>query len=195
MTVFDLVFLALFFVGAGALVTAAIVALRGRRTAARAILRRLALSAVVYLGVVALVSLVSPRRFVNIGDEQCSDDWCIAVTGVQRRPGSGSVSYELTFRLSSRARRVGQRELGVVVYLRDARGHRHDPDPQVVGVPFDIRLEPLQQVTTARVFTVPPDTPAVGLVISREGNGLDPGCCIIGDEGSLLHKATVVRLE
>jgi len=193
LTLFDLVFLALFLTGAGTLVAAAVVAVRGQHVAAVAMLRRLGLAAATYLGVVAIVSLASPRRFVAIGDDQCSDDWCIAATSVRRSPGPGGVSYEVTFRISSRARRVAQRERGVTVYLRDGSGHRYGPVPGA-DVPFDVRLEPLQQITATRTFTVPPGVPDVGLVVAR-GNGFPfPGCCIIGDEGSLLHKRTVVRL-
>jgi hypothetical protein len=65
----------------------------------------------------------------------------------------------------------------------------------VAGVPFDVRLEPLQQIITTRAFAVLADAPAVGLVVSREGGITFPRCGIIGDEGSLLHKRTIVRLD
>jgi cholesterol oxidase len=29
----------------------------------------------------------------------------------------------------------------------------------------------------------------------REGGGWFPGCCIIGDQGSLLHRRTIVKLD
>ncbi len=193
MRLFDLLFLALFVTGVGLLVASAVAAVRGRGRAARTLLRRLGLAAIAYLGIVVIVSLASPRRIVHVGDDQCSDDWCIAVTNVRRTPVAAGVSYELTFRLSSRARRVAQRERGVRVYLRDERGRRYDPDA-AADVPFDVRLDPGQQVTTTRVFTVPADVPAVGLIVALGGGLPFPGCCIIGDEGSLLHKRTEVRL-
>jgi hypothetical protein len=194
MRLFDLVFLVLFVTAGGGVVAAAVATLRGRRAASRRLLRRLGLSTAVYLGIVMVVSLASPQRFVHLGDDQCSDDWCIAVTNVRRTPTAPGVSYELTFRLSSRARRVAQRERGVRVYLRDAHGQRYDPDPAAGDVPFDVRLEPRQQVTTTRVFTVPADVQPVGLIVALGGGFPFPGCCIIGDEGSVLHKRTVVRL-
>jgi len=193
-TFFDLLFLALVLAGGGALVAAALAVARGRRVTALIILRRLGLAAAAYLGLVVVVSLASPRRVVRIGDDQCSDDWCIAVTDVRRSSGPAGASYEVTFRLAGRARRVAQRERGVRVYLRDGRGRRYDPDPAVADVPFDVRLEPLQQVTTTRVFGMPADAPAVGLVVSWGGGIPFPRCCIIGDEGSLLHKRTEVRI-
>jgi pimeloyl-ACP methyl ester carboxylesterase len=193
-TAFDLLFVILFLGGMGTLVAALAAALRGRRTTALALLRRVGMSIVVYLGVVVIVSLVSPRRVVAVGDEQCSDDWCVAVADVHRTAGVSDVAYHVTFRLSSRARRVAQRERGVVVYLRDGTGRRYDPDPTVGAVPFDVRLEPLQQINTARTFHAPPRAFALGVVVARAGFPF-PGCCIIGDQGSLFHKRTVVRID
>jgi hypothetical protein len=74
MTLFDLLFLVLFLTAAVTLVTTAVAAVHGRRVAALAMLRRLAVGAVAYFGVVATVSLASPQRFAAIGDDQCSDD-------------------------------------------------------------------------------------------------------------------------
>jgi hypothetical protein len=193
-TIYDLLFVVLFLTGAGTLLTAAVAALRGHPGTARVLLRRLGLGAVIYLGIVAAVSLISPQRFLELGDEQCADDWCIAATAVHRSPGAAAVAYEVTFRISSRARRVAQRERGVAVYLRDRHGRRYAPAPGA-GIPFDMRLEPGQQVTTARVFALPAGVTDLGLVIVRGSGSPFPGCCIIGDESSLLHKRTIVRLE
>jgi hypothetical protein len=193
-TIFDLLFLVLLLVGVGTLIAAVVAAVRGRRGAAVALLRWFGLSAIAYLGIVAVVSLTSTQRFLHVGDDRCSDDWCIAVAVVQRTPVPAGASYRVTFRVSSRARRVVQRERGVRVYLRDDRGRRFDPDPAGNAVPFDVRLEPLQQVTTTRAFTVPADAPAVGLVVWRTSGTPFPGCCIIGGEGSLFHRRTMVRL-
>jgi hypothetical protein len=138
---------------------------------------------------------MSPQRYVSIGDDQCSDDWCIAVTGARRTLGVRGSTYEVTFRLSSRARRIAQRERFVVAYLRDAHGRRYDPDAGGAVVPFDVRLDPQQAVTTTRRFTVPAEARDLGVVITREGDFFLPGCCIIGEEGSLFHKRPVVRLQ
>jgi hypothetical protein len=195
MSLFDLLFIPLFLAACATLGAATVAALRGRRAASRTLLRRLGLAIAAYLGIVAVVSLLSPRRYVRLGQAQCSDDWCIAVTSVRRPPEARGTALEVTFRLSSRARRVAQRERFVVAYLRDARGRRYDPDPSLTDPPFDVRLEPQQAVTTTRRFTVPADAPDLGLVVAREGDFPLPGCCIIGDDGSLFHKKTVVRLK
>src|SRR5262249_39246733 len=51
---------------------------RRKYSRALSLLRRLAVALGVYLGIVVLVSVVSDRREVQVGDRQCWDDWCLA---------------------------------------------------------------------------------------------------------------------
>jgi hypothetical protein len=193
MTVFDLLFIAVFVGTMVILVLAGLAAIRGRRARALAWLRRLGVMASVYLGIVILVSLVSPRRVLNLGEEQCSDDWCIAVTRARHHPAGDARLYEVTFRISSRARGRAQRERGVRVYLMDSRGRCYDPILDQADAPFDRLLQPQEAVNIGRVFNLPVAAPDPVLVVSREG--WFPGLFIIGDSGSLFHKRAVVRLE
>lgn len=192
MTIFDLVFIAVFFATVVTLAMAAFAAVRGRRARALATLRGFGVFAVVYLGIVILVSLTTPRRVLNVGDDQCSDDWCIAVADVKRTPANAVVSYAVTLRVSSRARRVAQSEGGVSVYLIDDRGRRYDPVPDAAAVALSVMLQPRESVSTTRVFELPTDAHDAGLVVGR---GAFPGCIIIGDDQSLFHKRTIVRLD
>ena len=195
MTVFALLFLALFLAAVVTLIVAGVLALRGFRAGALARLRLVGMSAAAYMGVVVVVALVTPQRFLAIGDEQCSDDWCIAVRAVRQQPASTSTMYNVTFGLMSRARGVAQRERSVGVYLRDARGRRYDPAGDAGDIPFDTLLHAQETIEATRRFEVPAGADIVGLVVTREGGIPGPGCCIIGDEGSLLHKKTIVRLQ
>jgi hypothetical protein len=193
MTVFDLLFIAVFVGTMVILVLAGLAAIRGRRARALAWLRRLGVMASVYLGIVILVSLVSPSRVLNLGEEQCSDDWCIAVTKARHQPVADAQLYEVSFRISSRARGRAQRERGVRVYLMDSRGRCYDPVLDQADVPFDRLLQPQEAVDIRRVFNLPVAAHDPVLVVSREG--WFPGLFIIGDSGSLFHKRPVVRLE
>lgn len=195
MTLFDLLFIVLFLAGVIVLCLAASMALRGRRPRARAILRGAGICAGLYLAVIVAVSLLTPQRFIKLGDDQCADDWCIAISTSGRNVTPEGTRFEVTFRLSSRARRVAQRERFVAVSLRDSHGARYDPEVDPHAIPFDTLLEPLQAITASRRFLVPQTAEIVGLVVERAGVGSFPGCCIIGDEGSLLHKPTIVRLD
>jgi len=195
MTLFDLVFALLFLAAAVTLLKACWEALRGRTARSRMLLRRCGIGAVIYLPTVALVSLVSAPRVVALGADQCSDDWCITVAGSHRQLTPDGVRLMVDFRLSSRARAVSQRERFVVVYLRDRTGTRYDPLATAGDLPFDTLLGPEQVVMATRTFIVPGTAGVSGVVVAREGAGRFPGCCIIGDEGSLLHKATIARIE
>lgn len=195
MTIFDLLFGVLFLIGVTSLLVASGAALLQRRARALVILRRLSIVAALYVCVLILVSVLTPRRLLALGEDQCSDDWCIAVQAVRRDTTRGDVGYEVAFRLSSRARGVAQRERFVAVYLRDERGHRYGPVAAASAVPFDTLLSPGQAIVAVRRFMVPARAGAVGLVVAREGGGWFPGCCIIGDEGSLFHRRAIVKLD
>jgi len=151
--------------------------------------------AVLYFGLVIVVSAFSPQRFVRIGEDQCSDDWCIAVQAVRRDTLGSEIRYEVSFRLSNRARRVSQRERFVAAYLRDEDGHQHAPLSDATASPFDTLLYPGQTIPVIRRFTVPAPTRILGVVITREGGGRFPGCCIVGDQGSLFHRRAIVKLN
>jgi hypothetical protein len=193
MTIFDLLFIVLFLIGTGVFIAAAVTMLRGRWRRGAVMLAWLGACTAAYLGIVILVSVGTPQRYVPIGTAQCSDDWCIAVAAVVRTPGAAGDTYDVTFRLSSRALRVTQRERGVVTFLRDSAGRRHDADPVVSGVPFDVSLAPGQGATTTRHYALPAGVGGLALVITREGP--TPACCVIGADRSLYHKLPIVRIQ
>lgn len=195
MTIFDLLFAVLFLSGAGVLVAAAVAALRGRRAHALVLTGRVGIVAALYIGALLVVSAATPQHYLRVGDDQCSDDWCIAVQAVHRETIGSDTRFDVTLRLSSRARRVSQREQGVSVYLRGADGRRYAPVADAAAVPFDTLLAPGDAVPAERRFVVPRRSSIVGLVVARDGWARIPGCCIIGDEGSLFHRRTIVRLE
>jgi hypothetical protein len=174
-----------------ALLVACGLALAGRHRRALRILARLGACAAVYLAVVILVSIVSPRRIYHRGDTQCFDDWCIAVVGSGQ--DSPRDPYIVTLRLSSRAKRVPMGEKGTVVYLEDGSGRRYDPVSRPDDIPFDILLQPGDSVTTSRAFDAPITARGLGLVYTHEG-GFPIWWLIIG-EGGWLSKPPIVRLE
>lgn len=190
MTPFDLLFILLALAATLGLVAAAGAAATGRRRTAGRLLARLAGAAAIYLVVVYAVALASPARVLALGEDKCSDDWCIAVSDVREVPGSAGSTWDATFRLSSRARRISQRELGVVAYLRDAGGRRYAGESGPADAPFDVRLGPAETVTTHRRFFLPPGATARDVVLAHQGVPF-PGCLIIGEANEWLHPAAV----
>jgi hypothetical protein len=100
----------------------------------------------------------------------------------------------LTLKVSSRAKRVSQREKGVNVLLIDSQGRRFSPAPDPSAVPFDVLLQPGEAVETKRSYTLPGDARDVGVVLAHKAPYCFPGCFIIGDDGNPLHKRTIVPL-
>jgi len=187
----ELLFLLLVLASIGTWITAAISAVRGRGERAGRILLWWMLCAAVYMTVVMIVSIVRPRRVYAVGDMQCFDDWCITVADA-RRPAPGK-PYDVSLRLSSRAKRVPQGEKGTVVYLTDAEGRRYNPLPDAAAVPFDTMLQPGESVMATRRFEVPGDARDVGLIYAHEG-GFPIGWLIIG-EGGWFGKRPIVMLR
>jgi hypothetical protein len=190
---FDLLFIGVFLATVVSLGRIMLAVRRRKYSRALTILLRLAVALGIYLGAVVLVSVVSDRRELHVGDRQCWDDWCLAVTQVRSQAGDGARSYELTFLISSRARRRAQRASDTQVYLLDDRSRRYDPTPDSAAVPFDVLLQPGEVVRITRLFQLPVDAREPVLVATH--GGWFPGLFIIGEPGSLFHKPTVVRLE
>ena len=181
MTPFDLLFIVVFLSAIGVLAAAVVAAVRRRRDVAMRRLRFLLIAAATYMLTVTVVSLVSHRRVVALGADECSDDWCIAVTSITRAGGAGDSTYRVEFQISSRAGRVAQRERFVVAYMLDSLGHRYDPHSAAGQVPFDTLLNPGQSIIAVRTFTVPVTAGAPGVVVTREGGFDFPRCCILGE--------------
>jgi len=175
----DLLFIVLFLATVSTLIAAAWFALQRQLTRAGRILLRLLICAAAYMAVVIAVSLILPRRVVQANDPQCFDDWCVSVAGFKRSPEGASVAYSLDLRLSSRARRISQRENSLAVYLTDDRGRRYDPQPDPSSTPFNVLLGPLESVVVSRRFLAPSDATGVGIVITHQG-GFPIGWFIIG---------------
>jgi hypothetical protein len=191
-TVFDLLVIALFLAAIGTLIVAAVLAVRGRWARVLGLLRRLAVCAVAYVGIVYAATALSKETVLRVGDPQCTDDWCIAVESVQRTPMNAVVRYDVTLRIFSRALRVSQREMGAKdVYLVDSQWRRYDPIRIGAEVPLNTLLQPGESVTTSRRFEPPADVRGIGLMVDRSSF---PICLVIG-ECEAFHKGTIVRVE
>ena len=180
MTLFDLLFILVFFTTVVGLFTALVTTLRGRRGRALWQLRVLGAGVAVYMGIVVVTSLLSPRRVLAIGEPQCSDDWCITLTNISPTPIGDDDMYQAVFEISSRARRVPQRERFVVAFMLDGAGLRYEAEPSQGVPPFDTELLPGEYIATPRFFQVPRGATDLGVVVAREGDFGVPRCCIIG---------------
>lgn len=186
MTLFDLLFLAIFLGTLIALIAAAYQSVRGRLAKAGKLVLGVAGFWAVYLGVVAAVSLSTPRRTIAIGEERCFDDWCITVERI-----SGAKPIAATLRVSSEAKRVTQAAPDTTVYVEDSHGVRYPSKPENGQPTFATRIGPGESYETVHQFDVPDSVTIVGLVV-RHGQG-GPGSVIIGGDDALFHQPAIVK--
>ena len=191
MTPFDLLFLASFLVSVITLVTAAVMAIRGRASRAFLILGVWLVCAAIYLGISVAVAYAAPQRVIAAGTPWCFDDWCLTVKNINH----AGTNYTVDLLFSSEAKRVTQRANGAWIYLRDESDTHYDPTPNASDVPLDIQLQPGESVAAQRSFKVPANVRELGLVTGHGG----PPCgvmslVVIGQGGCLFHKQTMIRL-
>jgi len=169
MTVFDLLFLLLFFATTVSLLAAAWLGLRGQRRRAGKILVRILMGAAVYFAAIIAVSLASPRRVMKTGERQCSDDMCVSVNGYSKSPGKAGIEYRVEVGLFNQGRGVSQRENNLVMYLTDDQGRRYDPVLGNRDTPLNILLRPQDSAVATRLFLIPETAKGVSAVITHEG--------------------------
>ncbi len=179
MSVFELLFILLFLFSIVLLLVTGGLFVAGRRSRAVKLLKWWASGVGVYFAVVLIVSSLMPRQTVAMGEELRYDDWCIAPESVGLTTAGIESIYTARLRLISRARRITQREHGVVVYLTDANGTRFDPRPDPADIPISVPLGPGDSVDISRTFSLPAGDPPTGLVIAHEG-GFQMGWLMIG---------------
>jgi hypothetical protein len=192
MTPFDLLFILLSLLALSTLVLAITFVLRRQFARARRILWRLFLCACVYMLIVIAVSPFLPRRVFKLGETQCFDDWCAAVTAVRKVPEGDLVRYTVDLRLSSRALRVPQRERNLAFYLIDSHGRRYNPQFNPSDAPFDVLLQPQESAVASRSFLLPADASQVSAVIAHEG-GFPIEWFIIGYD-AWFHKPPLIEI-
>jgi hypothetical protein len=169
MSLFDLLFLAVALASILTLLTIFGLAVTGLGNRAWKLLKIFLVCVVCYLVIAVASPIFVSRRVVVLGEPLCFDDWCIAIDHVTSSTSPPAVSYEVTYRIFSQARRIVQREKNLALYLVDSTGRRFDPLKEESDVPLDTQLGPGDSVTARRKFDVPPDAKGLGLVIAHEG--------------------------
>jgi hypothetical protein len=150
---------------------------------------------VVYLCVLVGVSLGRRQKVVAMGEPQCFDEMCFAVTGVEEVPGflirDGRRLVRVSVRLTNQGRKT-QSEGLIWAYLVDAQGRRWEESPGVNGVGLTTKVVGGESVVSEPVFKVAADATGLGLVLTH--GRWQPGVLVIGDSDSWLHRRTVVNL-
>ena len=196
MTIFDLIFLAGVLASAIALGVAAIAALRGRRGRAARVLLVYGVGAALYVATSLAVAYLRPQRVRATLEPWCFDDWCLQVQKVDSAPAGSKLAYRIEFRIFSTARRVTQRANGAWIYLFDERHRLYAPNPDATATPLDVELAPLESVETSRVFEVPGDVQALGLITGHPGAYCGSfSVLFIGEATCLFARPEMIRIK
>jgi hypothetical protein len=149
-----------------------------------------------YMGTLLSVSLMQRQKVVAIGQDQCFDEMCFAVTDVQELPGylinGESRLVRISVRISNQGKEKKQSERLIQAYLIDKQGRRWAESTAVSGVPLTARVAAGDSVLSQPIYKVAKDATGLGLVLTHGRR--QPGVLVIGDSDSLLHKRTVVWL-
>ena len=164
---------------------------------------------------VGLVSVVTPRTIVKLGDSYCDDIRCIGIENVEKEPRGSQTLYKLKVRLFSDANTVKVSFGNVSLFLQDERGRRFPmiDDPSVT--PYDTYMEPQQSMETTLTFDVPTDSKQLFLTTGprRPANGANQASTAgkqppffapvfgvwfyvasLGNDAHFLHKSTLLRV-
>jgi hypothetical protein len=203
MTLCDLVFILLVL---GSVFSLLVSAFLWRRRASRKILVALASVWGAYLAILAVTDVLSSEKVFKVGEDECFDEMCFAVAGLQTlperafSPATTSVSrlYIVTIRVVSHARGRVQAEGGLRGRLYDggtyinvsavaqkAYDAQHGESPRLTQ-----RIAPGESIDSVLVFDVPQRIthPALSL-----DHGFTPGYFVIG-ESPFFHKPNIHQL-
>jgi hypothetical protein len=157
-------------------------------------LRAAAICLIPYTALVIVVSLVTPRTIVSVGDSYCFDDWCIGVSKVNASARSGGVLYRADVRIFSDSSSTSVSARGASIYLLDERGRRF-PLVRDASVPsFDSVVNPGESVRTSFTFAAASDSRE--LYLTGDGSGWIPPWVrlYLGSDTSLFHRRTLFRI-
>ncbi|MBN9614138.1 MAG: hypothetical protein BGO25_02005 [Acidobacteriales bacterium 59-55] len=149
----------------------------------------------IYMAVLLWSSRAQPQKVVALGQDQCFDEMCFAVTGAQDVPGAAGDGIRLvrvSVRISNRSKEKTQSDNLIRAYLVDGQGRQWAESAAVSGVRLTARLAAGGSAVSQMVFKVPRDNDGLALVFTH-GHGW-PGALVIGDSDSLWHRRTIVRL-
>jgi hypothetical protein len=146
----------------------------------------------VYLAAVLLVSLLTPRTIVSIGDSYCYDTWCISVQGVNATPKGQNVLYTARLRIFSDANRVSTSRAMDFLYARDDQGRRFPMIQDSSDIPVDVTINPSESVETSAMFLAPAN--ARTLYLNGDYAVMPWVPLYFGSDMSPFHRRTLLRL-
>lgn len=206
MTIFDLLLIVLVLATVLGIVGIVIALFCRRQALATRTIIAIVIGWALYLGAGTAVALLTPQHILSLGEDDCFDEMCFAVTGYHRVPStnSGKAFYVVDVRISNRSRNRAQREKGRKGVLVDQAGHVTEVSRLAMqslssldGASYpglDAEVAPGQNLGTKLAFELPLDVRNPGFALGSD-LALNPARIVIGDEKHFLHWPTVVPLN
>ena len=148
---------------------------------------------IVYLAAVSLVSLLTPRTIVSIGDSYCYDTWCIGVRSVNAIPQGQNTLYTARVRIFSEANRVLASRARDFLCARDDQGRRFPLFQDSSVIPADATINPSESVETSLMFLAPASVRRLYLTGDYAVMPWVP--LYFGTDMSPFHRRTLLRLH
>ncbi len=149
-----------------------------------------------YLAALILVSLLTPRTVVNIGDSYCYDLWCLGVNQVNATPSGQNLLYEVritAFVDSSHTHRLPAEQAKSFFYALDGNGHRYALLPESFS-DAGVTLQPGESVKSSFAFVAPANASKLYL-IGNAGDVFLPWVYLyFGSDVSLFHRSALLRI-
>ncbi len=147
------------------------------------------------MGAVVLVSLLTPRTIVNIGDSYCWDLWCLGIQNVNATPQGQNILYTAEVSLFSDADTV---QLEVTdqpkrfFYLMDEQDRRFPILTYSSLGAADVALKPGESLKSSLTFLAPAS--ARKLYLADDLKWPPWVCLYFGSDLNPFHRRTLLRV-
>jgi hypothetical protein len=149
-----------------------------------------------YLAALALVSLLTPRTIVNVGDSYCYDLWCLGVNQVSAIPAGQNILYTAGVSIfvdSTHAHQLPAEEATHFLYVLDDQGRRYPLLREASFVDANVTVQPGESVKSSFAFRAPRN--ARKLYLMANDGGFPPWVYMyFGSDISLFHRRAVLRI-
>jgi hypothetical protein len=159
--------------------------------------RIFAIIIVPYLAALALVSLLTPRTVVNIGDSYCYDLWCLGVNEVNATRSGQSILYTAEVRIfvdSTHPHHLPAEQAKDFFYVLDEQGRRYPLLREASFVNAEVTFQPGESLKSSLAFLAPPNARKLYLM-GNAGEVFLPWVYLyFGSDISLFHRAALLRI-
>ena len=146
-----------------------------------------------YMTALMLVSLLTPRTIVSIGDGYCWDLWCLGVEQVNATPQGQNILYTAKVRVFSDANHVPNSREKDFLYVIDDQGRRFPVFQNSSALaPLDVTVRPNDPVKTSLRFLAPAN--ARKLYLTGDELAMPWVYLYFGSDSNPLHRRTLLRI-